>query len=47
MPSIACEDQVSYFNPQTARKPGLRTITYGRVSTNPLSQKAGRVIDEI
>lgn len=43
MPAIACEGQVSYFKPQMARKPGLRTNTHGLASTNPLSQKAGRV----
>jgi hypothetical protein len=39
MSSIACEDQVSYLNPQTTRKPDLRTTTHGRVSINPLPRK--------
>ncbi len=34
---------MSYFNAQTSVKPGVRTTTYGRISINPLSQKAGRV----
>jgi hypothetical protein len=42
-PSIACEDQVMYFNAQKARKPDLRTTSHGWVSTYPLSQKVGRV----
>jgi hypothetical protein len=33
-----------YFNAQRARKPGLRTTSYGWVSIYPLSQIAGRVI---
>ena len=36
---------MSYFNTQSARKPGLRTTSHGWVSTYSLSQNAGRVIN--
>ena len=34
-----------YFNAQKARIPGLGTTSYGWVSTFPLSQNAGRVMN--
>jgi hypothetical protein len=34
---------VSYFNAQSARKPGFRTTSHGWASIYPVSQKAGRI----